>query len=456
MKKIVEFFTPTESFGHDEWILKNQISTLLVLSFFLSIGVSLFSIYRYTTGSHFVGVSQGFFALFLMCGFFLLRSRKRLYPLYSLLFFILFFIYIHIVFFFVPQNSLNILWIVTAPIFIFFFLNKRGGIVIFILLLGFYFYLLLIDYNYTAAEYITLAAVLTTITFIMFMYDSLKDAETERLQRYNEILKAEVLQHTKEIALLNENLEQKVEEEIEKQLTQEQMLLRKSRMASMGEMIDSIAHQWRQPLMGINTILLVMVRSLNEKNDPIYLQNKIMDIFKLTAHMSTTIDDFRNLLKDGKEKEHFKIRDTIESVLKLMESNLKHIDTECNCPKDIEVYSYKSEFIQVLITLFANSIEALKKSSVENRKITITVEPAGSEIKITIEDSAGGIKEDSISKVFDPYFTTKQQDGGTGLGLYIAKIIIQSSMHGQITAENGHYGAKFTITLPVTQNRQST
>jgi len=448
-EKIKTFFSPQDGFEEEQWILRHKISALLVVSFFLGVGIFLFALYRVTHGNVFAGIAQFLFSIFLLTGFVNLRKHKSLYRVYSILFFVLFFIYIHIVFFFVPENQLNILWIVTSPVLIFFFLDKKGGMIIFFLLLGFVVYLLLIRYPYTEAEYITLLTTLATTTLIMYSYEKIKDKERSHLLSYNLTLKNEIEKKTESLRELNTNLEVKVEEEITKRMLQEDMLLRQGRMASMGEMIDSIAHQWRQPLMNINVVLMNLDRGVDTNKDSEYLKEKIIEVFSLTSHMSTTIEDFRNLLKSEKKRQEFNVVEVVSDVLSLMKNNLKGINVSIVSKKSILIKSCRSEFSQVVITLLSNASEVLNSKRLEDKKIHINIEQNSKETKLVIGDNGGGIDEKNLGKIFDPYFTTKEQTGGTGLGLYITKIIVERSMKGDISVYNRKNGAIFCVILPI-------
>jgi signal transduction histidine kinase len=236
-------------------------------------------------------------------------------------------------------------------------------------------------------------------------------------------------------------LESRVKEEVAKQQEQEQMLLQKYRMANMGEMIDAIAHQWRQPLMQSNMILLNMYDSLD---DEVYLEKKINDLTRLNKHMSQTIDDFRNLLKDGKIKSTFNGARAIDEVLVLLKNNLREVELSYES-KEFELLSYKNEFMQVLITLISNALEALE--DVEEKHLSILVKEVNNMLYVEVSDNAGGVDLKIMEKIFDPYFTTKKQSGGTGLGLYIAKIIVEQNLNGSIEVENTKEGAKFTVGL---------
>ncbi len=238
-------------------------------------------------------------------------------------------------------------------------------------------------------------------------------------------------------------LESRIEEEVEKQQEQEQILLQKYRMANMGEMIDSIAHQWRQPLMQSNMMLLNMSESLDDK---LYLEKKIEELSRLNSHMSQTIDDFRNLLKDGKSKSSFSVSSAIDEVLLLLKNNLRDVELSYE-RKEFELLSYKNEFMQVMITLISNALEALE--GIEPKHLIIEISKVDKMLYVEVEDNAGGIEPTIMEKIFDPYFTTKEQSGGTGLGLYIAKIIVEQNLNGRINVENTKKGAKFTLVLPI-------
>jgi len=449
LKRILYFFTPRSSFSEEEWILRYQIKAKLVFSFFFGIGIFLFSIARFLEKNYIVSVSQFIFSIILMYGFLRLRRDKTFYRIDTLIFFIIFLAYLGIIFFYVPQNSLNILWIIFTPILIFFFLNKRAGITMFLIIFSFILYLIVSEYHYNVSEFITLLATFFITSFMMYMYERMKESESQRLKEYNLRLEEKVQQKTKELATLNEHLEIRVEEELQKRIMQEQMLLCQNRMANMGMMIDSIAHQWRQPLMHINSILMNISRvTESEPKNIEYIDSKIDNIFSVTEQMSQTINDFRNLFKPNKEREHFELEKLINTILPLMQKSFRDIQLILEIEKHLEIYSYQNELSQVLLTILQNAIEALEEQNIPNKEISIVIQEENAYINIAISDNAGGISEKNLPHIFEPYFTTKQQRQGTGLGLYIAKIIIERSMGGEIMVENRDDGAKFIIYLP--------
>ena len=245
-----------------------------------------------------------------------------------------------------------------------------------------------------------------------------------------------------------EILLEKVKEEVYKQRKQETFLLKQYRMASMGEMIDTIAHQWRQPLMQSNAILFNMQEELESKQmSKEYLFEQTDEMVVLNRYMSQTIDDFRKLLTDNKHKKLCSIEGCISEVLALMKGSLK--DVEVVVPKgEHRMHIYKNEFAQVCIILLSNSLEIFAQREVNESKIIINVAEKDNALLISFLDTGGGIDEMYLEKLFDSYFTTKTQTGGTGLGLYIAKIIIEDNMKGSIIASNEKEGVKFLIRLP--------
>lgn len=446
--QLFQRFKTAKEVARDDWVLEHQKTTIFTLSVWFGIGVLPFSIVRFMEGNFIVGLSQAFLGLFLFYGAYRVKQDNSFYHMYALLFLIFFYTYTMIIFFYVPQNHLNILWVVSAPILIFFFLNKRVGTMMFLAILVFILYLFISDYEYTLAEFITLIAAFFITSYVMNAYQHIKTKQTKILKEYNQTLEREVKEKTKMLENANSELEDRINEEVYKRMEHEHLLLRQARMASMGGMIDAIAHQWRQPLMNINAVMMNIDRGIETDKDKEELKEKILEVFSLTSHMSLTIEDFRNLLKVEKEKGQFSITDVVNNVLTLLKNNLKNIEVSVDAEENVLVQSYKSEFSQVIITLLSNASEILHIKNIKTKKISIKLEEIEDEVYISIEDNAGGIESQNLSKIFDPYFTTKKQNGGTGLGLYIAKIIIEHNMKGKLKVSNTEKGALFTIRVP--------
>ncbi|AYJ81059.1 hypothetical protein AN286_02765 [Aliarcobacter cryaerophilus ATCC 43158] len=254
-----------------------------------------------------------------------------------------------------------------------------------------------------------------------------------------------------EISVINNSavkMVKKIEEELEKRILYEKEIMQKNRLASMGEMIDNIAHQWRQPLMKINAIVLNTDRSIElKKYDEKYLQDRLNDISQAVYHMSNTIDTFREFLNPHKSKESFEISQSIEKSFKVLNTLLKDVELNIN-KKEIYINAYESEFMQVVISILSNSIDIFKERNIEKKDINIDIYEDDINYFISIKDNAGGIKEDIIDKIFEPYFTTKHKSGGTGMGLYISKLIMQTSFKGDIKVKNKDNGIDFILEIP--------
>ena len=240
----------------------------------------------------------------------------------------------------------------------------------------------------------------------------------------------------------------KIEEELEKRLQFEKELSHKSRLESMGEMIDNIAHQWRQPLMNMNAILMTIDRAYELGTlDANCLESNIQEATNLTAHMSQTIEDFRSFFRKDKEMETVAINEVVTYSFNLLSSILKDITICFNKADEINISVYKNELIQVIISIISNAVDALQQQNIINKKIFVSIEEHQKEIDISIEDNAGGIASEHIHRIFEPYYSTKHKYGGSGLGLYICKMIVEGHMDSSLKVHNTEIGAKFTITL---------
>lgn len=245
-----------------------------------------------------------------------------------------------------------------------------------------------------------------------------------------------------------ENLEDKIKNEIDQRLAQEQILIQQSKLAAMGEMIGNIAHQWRQPLAQISAIHMNMKVTYDfNKFDEVYLNEKIKEANKLTSYMSQTINDFQNFFIPQKEKEIFSIEKACRDAYNIIDSSLKYhnIEINFNIKEDTNILGYKNEFSQVILNILSNAKDILIERKIENPKIDIEVKNGDNYSIIKIHDNAGGVKDDILDKIFDPYFTTRHKTQGTGIGLYMAKNIIERNMSGFINVKNIENGALFTI-----------
>ena len=264
--------------------------------------------------------------------------------------------------------------------------------------------------------------------------------------------KAHQLKIAKEQLLkLNLSLEKRVKKEIEKNTEQQIILMHQSKLVQMGEMIANIAHQWRQPLAQVNSLVL-LIDILMQKNDfrNSEVEKQLNEIESLTSYMSKTIDDFKNFFNPNKTKSTFKIEDAIYKGKDIVGGLIRfhHIKVDLDIQDNLECFTYLEELQQVILIIINNSIDALSLVNISHPKIYICGYEEGNYVVIRIEDNALGIKEEYLDKIFEPYFTTKHKTQGTGLGLYMAKMIIENGLLGSLKAKNNKNGACFTIKIP--------
>lgn len=256
----------------------------------------------------------------------------------------------------------------------------------------------------------------------------------------------------RELRELNENLQTAVAEETEKRLAKERLLVQQSKMAMMGDMMAAIAHQWRQPLNTLS-ILSQDVYDTYKSNE---LDESYMKSFEelsvgIIEQMSKTIDDFRSFFKPSKIKDNFTVKSAWEQAISITAPSLKmrYIEASYSQSEDIALFGYKNELAQVFAILIQNAKDALVERGVKSPSITARAKIDGNCAIISVDDNAGGIGEDIIDKIFDYYFTTKSDEKGTGIGLYMAREIITAHMNGSITVKNSALGARFEISIPL-------
>jgi len=256
-----------------------------------------------------------------------------------------------------------------------------------------------------------------------------------------------------EIVNLNKSLEEKIRQRVKEIREKDQMLLQQSKLAAMGEMIGAIAHQWRQPLNAL-AINIQMLEDMYEDGmcDEKNIKEFIEKNMKLIQFMSNTIDDFRNFFRKDKEKVEFDLKDVIEKTLNLQKAQLQNHNIKVETDlESVKVKGYKNEFMQAILNIISNAKDAIEERREKTGKnfegvIKIRVYKKGNEAIIEIEDNGGGIPEEIRDRLFEPYFTTKEEGKGTGMGLYMVKEIIER-MNGSIEVKNTNKGAKFIIKI---------
>ena len=274
------------------------------------------------------------------------------------------------------------------------------------------------------------------------------------LYEYRVHLEDMVAEKTKKLTQINQNLEQRVKEEVAKSKEHEKHIIEQSKMAAMGDMIGNIAHQWRQPLSVITTIAsgIAYKQELGilKATD---IADEMEHIIKSAAYLSETIETFRNFLKQNKSYEDVCIQESIERVLNILNATLKYnnISVINNLPKteNINLHLVTGELEQVVINIINNSKDVFIEKKMKKPWIQFDISTLENSILITIEDNGGGIPDDVLPRIFEPYFSTKHKNQGTGLGLHMSYKIICESLEGKLYAKNTQNGAKFFIELPI-------
>jgi len=435
MELLDNFLTSGHSFSENENLQKFRFSllnSLLLIATFFTFLNCFASLVNFISYSPLYQTILFIYGIICLVTIYLLR-RKNLYSFVVNITLISTLLLFYFALLTSVQDELRLVWFFLVVFAAFVLMGKKYGLFLMLFILSSIF----IINHYHDLGYSRLALFSFFNSFLIF---------TAFSYFYLEKIEKDALEFT----VLNQKLKEKVSYEIHQREEQEQILLQQCRLASMGEMIDSIAHQWRQPLMNINAILMNMERGIETKKNPKeYLENKMDEVITLTTHMSQTIEDFRALLKADKQKVHFFIGKSINHALELFEGLLKDIDVQVTPIGKLTFYGYNNELIQVIMIILSNAIDVLNARQIKSKHITIDIK-IEEQLFISIEDNAGGIEEKYLRKIFDPYFTTKERNGGTGLGLYIAKIIIEQNMQGKLSVVNTKQGAKFTIEIPVT------
>ncbi|MFK5976805.1 MAG: ATP-binding protein [Sulfurovum sp.] len=254
----------------------------------------------------------------------------------------------------------------------------------------------------------------------------------------------------KELAELNKNLSDRVEIEIQKSRDKDKKLIEHSRLAQMGEMLSMIAHQWRQPLSAISsTAVGLEIKADLNKIDNAFVIKQAQNISKYSQYLSQTINDFRDFFKSDKKKSITSFKEILYSVLNIVEVSItnKNIDIIKKCNNQESFNTYSNELKQVILNLLKNAEDVLIERNIENPYIKITTYKRDDKYIMEIKDNGGGVPKDIEKKIFDPYFSTKLEKNGTGLGLYMSKTIIEEHCKGELKFINSKKGAIFLIVL---------
>lgn len=250
---------------------------------------------------------------------------------------------------------------------------------------------------------------------------------------------------TQTLKQTNKNLQRTIDHEIEQSRKKDQIMYQQARLASMGEMIQNIAHQWRQPL----NSLIILIQSFKIKYDRNNLSKEFVatqtaDALRIAKNMSDTIENFRNFFHPNINKAKFSLSKSIEDSIGLIYPTLQQNNIQIYFDKknDIEFFGYENAFSQIVLNLIKNSQDVFVESQIKEGLIELVLESIDSQVTLYIMDNGGGIKINDVNKIFEPYFTTKHKSVGTGIGLYMVKQIIEKQMNGSIEVKNQQWHSK--------------
>ena len=274
----------------------------------------------------------------------------------------------------------------------------------------------------------------------------------EELDQYKNYLELKVDEKTKELRDLNKNLEQRVKEEVESNRIKDKQLNDQARFAQLGELISNIAHQWRQPLNAISSsatgMQVMRDMGLSDEEE----ENKaIKNIADTTQELSSIINNFRDFVNQKNEKNEVIVQNLLKTTIEVISSSLKNDDLQISTKfpdDDIEFYINEGSLSQVVLNIIKNSQDALVKVEQEQEKeIIVEMYTDDKNLKIIIKDNANGIEQDILPKIFNPYFTTKHQSQGVGLGLYMVRESMEKHLNGTVDVNTSAEGTEFILTL---------
>ena len=281
------------------------------------------------------------------------------------------------------------------------------------------------------------------------MLCTIKESKQE-IKDFASKLEIEVDKKTQELKKLNESLQKNVDDKLAEIRKKDQALLQQNKMAAIGETIGAIAHQWRQPLNSLGLNIQMLTDMAEDKQCSVEeVEEFVEKNMKTIQFMSKTIDDFRNFFRDSREKSEFDIKEAIESTIALQTEQLKNNNIELITDlESLKITGYRNKFMQVILNLISNAKDAInsKKETEQNFNgyIKLISKKDVGFIIIEVIDNGAEVPSEIKQKIFEPYFTTKEQGKGTGMGLYMSKEII-SSMNGELSLKNDTLEKKFII-----------
>jgi len=433
--------------------LELKIKFFKTMLIFFGLMAFVMSIARFNEQSYTQFFADIFLMFVVLIAYIKLESNKQnFYTIFRIVLFFGFLVALSPVII-ISQSPMRFIWFTTVVYIMFYMLGKREGwlwaaITALVLIAIFSYDSTIFDLN--KKEFFTWLFNMFIILIVVNWYEKIKEEAIHKQKNIQYLLEEEVEIKTAQLQEINNNLEERIRQEVEKNRSREQMMLHQTRLAQMGEMISMIAHQWRQPLAAISATSgsIELQASINKLDKDVILK-KAHNISSYSQDLSSTIDDFRNFFKPNKEKKDTTYEELLGSVLKIIGLSITHKNIqllqELNCHETFN--TYPNELKQVILNLIKNAEDILLEKAVEDPYIKIITYTKENQYILEISDNGGGVPEDIIGNIFDPYFSTKKDKDGTGLGLYMSKIIIEDHCGGKLSVDNEKDGAVFRIYL---------
>ena len=370
------------------------------------------------------------------------------------------FLFLFLVYVAEPESMKHI-WLFSYPIILLYLQDSKKGMywmffVIVMLLVAPLQNIIEVKYSIYQVTYLSFVLIIVH-TIIYFYQQKMDEAKNKILEQqflllnFNNELEKQVNDKTSELKELNESLEIKVQEKLDELLKRDRILESQSKQAVMGEMINMIAHQWRQPLSTITLQIshLQFKKMLGQEIDDDNMDNVLTQISDTIIYLSDTIDDFLTYFHPDKDANDIELHELLQKAINLALPKAKKVGVEIFIDRheDIELVTYINEFVQVVVNLLNNAVDALSECDKEELKIKIVTQMKGANVIINVIDNANGISDENILHLFEPYFSTKGKNG-TGLGLYMSQMIVQKQLNGSLDVSSSKNGSIFTITIP--------
>lgn len=458
--KLDDFFTSGWSFSKKEMLLRNRyqmVNIALVTSGFAFIYGIIINTLNDVSG--FV-LFETLLVLMNIILFFTLRKYKNSFESVAMIITLQCTIFFTYIIYSTDIESMKFTWLFTYPIVLLYFQKGNNGIywlvaIIFLLIMA--PLQSFIEVKLTAFEAIYISLVLMILAIIVYFYQTKMNEATDLILQqqkmlldFNTKLESQVKDKTVKLRELNRSLEKKVKEKADELIQKERVISVQSKQAIMGEMISMIAHQWRQPLSTVTLQIsnLQLRRLLGEEVDCDVVDKTLGEISDTIIYLSNTIDDFQTYFRPDKESHTIEAYELVQKAVNFILTRLQHSSIKVLVEKkdEIMITTYENELIQVLMILLNNAVDALEAIDREYPKINVCIEESGNKILIFIRDNAGGISDNDLPHIFEPYFSTKAKNG-TGLGLYMSQVIVEKQFDGKISVETSSSGTTFIVEI---------